>query len=325
MSRRWAARTVSVLILGGSLSVSCIDAVVIGEWLGPQSGAGAGGEEGGGTGSGGQSSLGGEGGSAPTPPEPRPVFQSPILVAELSDPDAKDQDPTLTEDLLEIYFFSDRTGNAEIWTSRRTDREAPWDAPSQVMELAAPELDINPAVSRDGLRLWFHSQRTPVGIWLTERPTRDDPWGPPVQIDVFGGEIAPGPSADELRMGISVIREGESQRDIFESTRSSTSEAWSTPVDLLGINTMTDDSTPFLIGDGREILFSSARTGYGDLYFARRVTLADPVEEPLALTELNEPESLESHPHLSADGTRIYFGSARSGNTDIYEAERVQP
>lgn len=260
-----------------------------------------------------------EGGAPGNEPLARPVFAAPRLIAELSDPEAKDQDPTLTGDLLEIYFFSDRAGEPDLWTSRRASLDETWQAPVQVLELSSPELDINPAVSRDGLRLWFHSQREPAGIWFTERSSRDEPWGLPVHADAFGGEIAPGPSADELRIGISVSTE-DNGREIYESTRASRSDAWSVPLAIKGINDPSDDSTPFLVGNGTEIFFSSARTGQGDLYWTSRPTLADDVSPPVPLTELNLNDEFESHPYLSPDGSTIFFGSSRSGNTDLYEA-----
>ena len=295
--------------------MSCEHSIIIAdriEGLGGAHPLGSGGTEG----SGGSEA---EGGSPGTEPPVRPFFAEPQLIAELSDPDAKDQDPTLTGDLLEIFFFSDRTGEPEIWTAQRVSPEALWQPPVQVLELSSPELDMNPAVSLDGLRLWFHSQREPAGVWFTERNSRTDVWDPPAHADAFGWEIAPGPSADELRMGLSVSTD-DNGREIYESTRASTSDAWSVPLSIKGINSPSDDSTPFLMGDGTEIFFSSARAGAGDLYWTTRPTLTDPVFEPEALVELNDPGAFESHPHVAPDGGRIYFGSSRSGNTDLYEA-----
>src|SRR5262245_30546618 len=45
------------------------------------------------------------------------AFSAPTLVTELAYPNALDEDPTFTEDLLEIYFTSDRGGNLDIWMS----------------------------------------------------------------------------------------------------------------------------------------------------------------------------------------------------------------
>lgn len=253
----------------------------------------------------------------------RPVFGPPRLIEELSVADAKDQDPTLTADGLEIFFFSERTGEAELWTARRAHVDSSWEPPTQVMELASPELDMNPSVSGDGLRLWFHSQREPSGVYFTERSSRSEPWAVPVHIEAFGGNIAPAPSASELRMAISILANPD-DRDILETTRSDRNAAWGPLFEIPGLNGPADDSTPFLVDEGRTILFSSSRTGFGDLYWARRPDFDSPVNTPEALTELNVADALETHPHLSPDGQRIFFGSTRTGVADLYEAIRLE-
>src|SRR3954466_16353067 len=64
----------------------------------------------------------GGGDAAPSLP---PRFSAPTLVASLSDPDAIDEDPTLTADVLELYFMSTRAGNRDIWTARRATAADP--------------------------------------------------------------------------------------------------------------------------------------------------------------------------------------------------------
>jgi len=253
----------------------------------------------------------------------RPRFGTPVVVSELSDPDAKDQDPSLTEDLLEIFFFTDRDGDEDIWTSRRSSRTASWEAPVPVEELNSGDAEQSPAISRDGLRILYYSRREPPGIFATQRPTRESPWDPPepipIQVDEPEGVvIAPSLDALELRMAVSVGT-GES-RDIYELVRPSLTGTWSEPSPIEGLNLDVTDSTPFLIDDGSELLFSSGRSGTGDLYWAHRTTPAQPVERVEALEELNDPDAFESHPHLAVDRSVVFFGSTRSGNTDIYEA-----
>jgi hypothetical protein len=258
-----------------------------------------------------------------------PVFQAPTVMAELSVADAKDQDPTLTADLLEIYFFSERAGLADLYTSRRASLDDPWEDPTSVTELNSAEEEINPAVSGDGLRIWFYSRREPMGIWRSVRRSRDNPWEAPVAAADLAvadaGVIAPGPSSDELRMAVSVQSDREDDRDVYEATRASPADPWGTLHPIAGLNGPADDSTPFLVGDGRVILMSSSRAGNGDLFWARRATLEEGVDTPQPLDALNDPEAFESHPHLSPDGTRIFFGSARSGSTDLYEAQVAVP
>ncbi len=269
--------------------------------------------------------IGGAGGASVTSVE-RPVFRAPELVIELSDPEAKDQDPTLTADLLEIFFFSDRSGNEDIWTARRSSVDDPWDPPTLVAELSSDEFDENPAVSRDGRRIWFYSRRDPLGIWYSERATRDDRWSTPVSVPIEGSEgavIAPSIDADELRLAVSM---GESNaRDIYESLRPALNDPWGELAQVPGLNSDVADSTPFLIDDGLELLLSSGRSGDGDLFWAYRETVDGPVETVSPLTELNDPNAFESHPYLSVDRRTVFFGSDRSGGTDIYEATMATP
>jgi hypothetical protein len=249
-------------------------------------------------------------------------------MAELCVPDAKDQDPTLTEDLLEIFFFSERDGLADLFTSRRASLDDPWEEPRSVSELNSDVEEINPAVSRDGLRIWFHSRRDEPGIWFSERASREDAWTTPVRVAELtfeGGVIAPGPSADELRMALSVFDSTEEHREIYESVRESTSDPWGPMDPLPGLNGPGDDSTPFLVGEGLAILMSSSRSGSGDLFWARRATWEEEFGTPEPIEEINDPDAFDSHPHLSADGTRIFFGSERGGATDLYEAQVMIP
>jgi hypothetical protein len=73
----------------------------------------------------------------------------------------------------------------------------------------------------------------------------------------------------ELRMAVSI---GEANsRDLYELVRPSASGSWGEAALLSGVN--SDDraeSTPFLIEEGRELLFHSGRSGAGDLYWAYR-------------------------------------------------------
>jgi len=62
--------------------------------------------------------------------DPRPYqFEPPQIVAELAS-NARTDNPTLTADLLEIYFTSDRvSGNGDLWYARRTNPRMPFDVP----------------------------------------------------------------------------------------------------------------------------------------------------------------------------------------------------
>jgi hypothetical protein len=274
------------------------------------------------SGSGGQDS----GGSGATGSVSAPRFGPPSRISELNDPNAKDQDPTLTEDQLEIFFFSDRGGNADIWRSTREDIAAPWEPPVEVAELNSDSIEQNPTISRDGLRIWFYSRREPLGLYYSERPSRADPFVAPEALTINapgsdGFPIAPALDARELRMAIS-IGEGDT-RDLYEQVRPSLAGTWGEAVRLSGINSDRADSTPFLVDEGHEILFHSGRSGQGDLYWAYREApgLAFTHVEPL--DDVNDPMAFDSHPHLTTDRKWLYFGSDRGGVTDLHVAEAL--
>ncbi len=272
-------------------------------------------------GSGGVNATGGEG-SAPTV---RPRFDAPHPVVGVNDPVAKDQDPSLPEDQLELFFFSDRQGTPDLFHATRPSRDADWLPPVPISELNdETESDYNPTISADGLRIWFCSSRDPAGIWYSDRPSRIEPFSSPVSVyvDRLGEEnlvIAPSLLPHFLWMAVSI---GSSDtRDIYETTRSDLVSAWSTPALVVGINSDVADSTPHLFDGGRQILFASGRQGYGDLFWAYRTELSEAVTQVEALSELNDPQAFESYPHLTVDRTAIYFGSSRSGGTDIFMAQ----
>src|SRR5690606_25854859 len=86
-------------------------------------------------------------------------FGTPKLVAELSLPGIEEDDPCLTRDQLEIFFDRDDGGH-DIYTSRRASIANPWPPPAPVVELNSSSTDEHPALSADGLRLYFTSRRS---------------------------------------------------------------------------------------------------------------------------------------------------------------------
>src|SRR5262245_10250456 len=88
-------------------------------------------------------------------------FEVPQLVTELaSGAPARTDNPTLTADLLEIFFTTDRAGgNGDIWFARRSDVAHPFSPPAAVTELNTSTFETSSAISADGLTIWFGSDR----------------------------------------------------------------------------------------------------------------------------------------------------------------------
>lgn len=259
---------------------------------------------------------------------PTGAFGAPRRILELADP-ADDDDPTLTDDTLEIYFASTRVtgtaGNADIWRATRAQRTDPWSAPVVVSELNTTRNDENPGISGDGLTLWFSSNRDGgVDIYVSTRATRTQVWSPPVRVaelstpvDDLGAE----PARDRRRIALY----GDGPRRLFEATRATDDGLWSAPVALDSLNqpATADNLSGFFVSD-LELWFASTRpggAGQHDIYRATRPSVDAPFETPVGVAGINGP-SRDDDPWLSPDGHTLFFVSSVTGNQEIYVAER---
>ena len=106
--------------------------------------------------------------------------------ASLLNTTASERDPALSADGHTLYFVSDRvggTGEHDIWYASRSDLSAPFDDPQLLPGVNTVDGDDNPAVSPDGLTLYFASNRVggagSADIWYATRPDEDSDFGSP--------------------------------------------------------------------------------------------------------------------------------------------------
>ena len=273
-------------------------------------------------------------------------FDAPPLVTELrSDAPARTDNPTLTADLLEIYFTSDRGGGSgDVWSARRGDVAHPFSAPAPVTEVNSSTFETSSAISADGLTLWFGSDR-PGGvgttdIWVSSRANRNSPWLSPgnvVALNTTAEDIPRPPGQHGLVMPLSSKTATAAVYQTFFAARSSEGAPFGAPV-LVSELAYPDRSTVdgFLSDDGLTLFFSSAflqappdaaapdgGTPTADLYVAYRRSIGDTFEQTLPLVELNTAGD-ERDPWLTPDGKTLYFTSDRDGALNIYAAA-VQP
>ena len=83
-------------------------------------------------------------------------FGPPMLIGELADV-ADDDAPSVTADLLELYFESTRFGPRGIVVSTRATTAMAWPLPALVAELTSAASEVSPEVSGDGLTMLFAS------------------------------------------------------------------------------------------------------------------------------------------------------------------------
>jgi hypothetical protein len=137
--------------------------------------------------------------------------------------------------LATLYFISGRPGGLgerDVWASVRA-ADGTFGAPFNVTELNSPAADTRPAVSRDGLELFFTSQRAgsiegtsgpSSDIWTSTRETTGATWSVPINLDPLNtsaAEAAPALSKDREVLYFNSNRPGGSGGlDLYRSTRS---------------------------------------------------------------------------------------------------------
>jgi hypothetical protein len=226
---------------------------------------------------------------------PTGPFGAPRLVEALGSP-ARDDDPTFTADLLELYFASERSGNEDIWRSQRASPSDPWDSPVPVPVLNSPFRDSDPAIAADGQTIWFVSQR-PGGVgtddvWVATRST--DGWNPPTVVLELRSPA--NTSASPVASGEAILMLASDQTgdfDLFQTQKvdGDGGSRWSTVItrfpSLAGPGGAIDAAP--CSPDGLHIVFFSSRSGFMDLYQAERRSLDGAFSAPTRIDELTTP------------------------------------
>jgi len=199
--------------------------------------------------------------------------------------------------------------------------------------------DGDPAVSADGLSLFFISDRSGgyggFDVWVTTRETVQDPWGQVLNIgptiNSAALEGSGSISADGLSFYFISDRPGGSGNlDIWVTTRATIQDPWSDPVNLGStVNSWAEDWRGVISADGLSLFFSSNRSGgYGsqDLWVSTRPTLSDPWGQPVNLGSKVNSSVYDYSPTPSPDGLRLFFSSNRPsehGDYNIWVTERA--
>jgi len=262
---------------------------------------------------------------------PRPyVFGTPVAVAELAST-AKTDNPTLTADMLEIFFTSvrDATASSHIWRATRLARDLPFGAPAMVEEVQLPSTaEMSPAISADGLTLWFGADRPgglgDLDIWASTRATRSSPWSSPANVVALNSPAKDIPRPLGQHGNVMPMASQRATPELYQTYLAARSSGgtFSGPVAIPEITTSDLNHVDgFLSDDGMALFFTQGPVGGPmDLWVAWRKAIAGPFEARLPLEGINTADYDELDPWLSPDGSRFYFTSTRSGTSQIYTA-----
>ncbi|MFC1793417.1 LamG-like jellyroll fold domain-containing protein [Planctomycetota bacterium] len=200
----------------------------------------------------------------------------------------------------------------------------------------------SPSISADGLSIFFTSQRSGGSgsddIWVTTRETINDPWSTPVNlgstVNSSVDDDHPSISADGLSLYFSSDRSGGlGNTDIWITTRATTNDPWTEPVNLGStVNSKYAEWCPNISNDGLSLYFSDFITsyrpgGYGimDIYVTTRSTVSDLWSTPVNLGPTANSSGNDLSPDISADGLTLFLECTRSvglGRSDLYMSTR---
>jgi hypothetical protein len=218
-----------------------------------------------------------------------------------------------------------------------TGAEFVFGEPTKVPNINSDSSDGSPQISRDGLTLYFNSNREPVegecyrNIWVSRRPTPSSPWSTPVKlaapVNGPGPENCPSVSADGLELyfgdaypgfdqwgGCMPNPNGYGHSDLWVSRRGSTEEPWGTPENLGPVvNSVGAEDTPCISADGLELYFmyeypvGEAYGPHSEIMVTSRATKADPWSQPVNLGPNVNSSQYEYAPWVSPNGLSLFF------------------
>lgn len=260
---------------------------------------------------------------------PSGPFEAPQEIVELSSA-FDDDDPTLTADMLEIYFASTRTsgtgGISDLFSSTRASIDDPWSPPVSVSELNTATNEESPGISPDGLTLWFsRAAGANPDLYVTTRAARGQPWNPPVlvsELNTSDLELSPEPA----RSGLRIAFYRETPRVMYEATRASPTSPWNPAVRISELSDPVDGhKSPFFVTE-LELWFAWNPDNAYDLYRAVRPAIDQPFGRALPVegTDLNLLGVDDDDPWLSPDGATLFMSSTRggTGRQKLYIARR---
>lgn len=235
----------------------------------------------------------------------------------------------ISNDKLDLYFGSSRSGSFLIYHAARAATGDLFGAPQVLANLVASGNADDPFMTDDGLQLFFENSATTLGkdqqLFVAIRTTTSVEFANGQILanvnDAATSDSAASLTSDALTMVFNSMRSGNS--DLYITTRPTATSAFGAPV-ALSIDTPGFECCSSLAGDGSSMILVSDASGTNRIERTVRGG-ADYLAPAIFDPGLAGATGDEVDPTLTRDGTTIVFGSNRAGGAggyDIYLAER---
>lgn len=233
-----------------------------------------------------------------------------------------ERDFALTPDGTEIYYSisTPQSGFQTIVFSRK-DKKGKWSKP-EVVSFAGKFSDLEPAISADGKKLYFASNRPLQGnqpkdfdLWVVER--KENVWGEPknlgTSVNTESDEFYPSLAKSGNLYFTAQYKEGVGREDIFMASWKN--GEFEKPVALdTAVNSKGFEFNAFVDPDEQFIIFTGYGrkddTGRGDLYMSTKDTYGKWL--PAKNLKAVNSSRLDYCPYVSPDKKILFFTSERA-------------
>ncbi len=204
---------------------------------------------------------------------------------------------------------------------------ATWSAPARIGAVSSlGYYDGDPAISADGLELYFISDRGGSRrIYMSTRFSTADAWGSAVAVTALwgiAGNTDSGPELSHDGLTIWFTRRFLDQGPrLYVARRAIRSLGWGAPAAVVELGD-TPVESPHVSRDGLSMWFSNASSGNSDIYVATRPTLDDSWRNVRAVNRLNSSTRDEAITTARTE-REVYFDSMRGGSLRVYRSTRT--
>lgn len=247
------------------------------------------------------------------------------------------RDVALTESGSEAYItIQSHLGELSV-LAHIEKREGIWGEPV-IMPFSGKYADLEPFLSKDGLSLYFSSNRplteTDVqpkdfDIWYVERETLDAEWGDPVNlgppVNTSHNEFYPSLAANKNLYFTSDMNASKTKDDILFSAW--TASGYAEPKILSeAINSAGHEFNAYISPEENYIIFTSYNRkggfGSGDLYLSFR-NEAGEWTEAVNMGEDYNSKSMDYCPFVDVRSNTLYFTSKRSAVKQVNDLNSI--
>ena len=186
-----------------------------------------------------------------------------------------------SQDGLTLYFHSNRAGGSgdrDIMFASRPDTASPFSAPTWLAGVNGAALDQQATLTPDQLTIVFTSNRAggsgSYDLWIAQRADPGDAFSTPAnltELNTSDTERGASLSADALTLYFTSDRPGgEGDDDTWFATRPDPASPFGAAQNLTVVNSPESDDGAELSPDGRELIWSSYRSGTRQLWRSYR-------------------------------------------------------